>query len=71
MELLINVSTKVTLWVIFFPLGLQKKIFNPTMQICLLDGIVGVTSLYPILMPLVQSFGDLSLKRAFSCCFLV
>jgi hypothetical protein len=33
------------------------KIFNPTMQICSLDGIVGVTSLNPILMPLVQSFG--------------
>jgi hypothetical protein len=46
-----------------FPLELQMKIFNPTMQICFLSGIVGVTSLNPILIPHVQSLGDLSLER--------
>jgi hypothetical protein len=46
------------------------KIFNPTMQICFLDVIVGVTSLDPILVHLVQSFGDLSLKRAIPMSFV-
>jgi hypothetical protein len=40
------------------------KISNPTMHICFLYGIVGVTSVNPISVPLVQSLGDLSLKRA-------
>jgi hypothetical protein len=34
------------------------------MQICFLNGIVGVTSLDPIMVPLVQSLGDLLLECA-------
>jgi hypothetical protein len=47
------------------------KVFNSTKHICFLDEIVGVTSLDPILVPLVQSLGDLLLERAFLMCIPV
>jgi hypothetical protein len=39
------------------------KIFNPTMQICFRGRIGKVTPLNPILIPPVQSLGDLLLER--------
>jgi hypothetical protein len=50
----------------FFYSELQIKIFNPTTWICFFDGIVGVISLNPILIPLVQSLRDLSLRARHS-----
>jgi hypothetical protein len=45
------------------------EIFNPTMCIFFFNEIVEATSLNPILIPLVQSHGDLSLERALSNLF--
>jgi hypothetical protein len=47
----------------FFSSECWMEIFNPTTWIFFFDGIVGVTSLNPTLVPLVQSLGDLSLER--------
>jgi hypothetical protein len=44
-------------------------IFNPSTWIFFFEGIVGVTPLNPILIPLVQSFGDLSSERVLPMLF--
>jgi hypothetical protein len=47
----------------FFPSELRMKVFSPTTWICCFDKIVGVTSINPTMVPLVQIIGDLSLER--------
>jgi hypothetical protein len=43
--------------------------FKPTTWIFFSEGIVGATSLRPISITLILSFGDYSLKRVLQCCF--
>jgi hypothetical protein len=53
----------------FSYLELWREMFHPTTLIFFFEGIVGATSLNPILIPLVQSLGDLSLERVLSILF--
>jgi hypothetical protein len=45
------------------------EIFNPTTWIFFFEGIVGITPLNPILIPLVQSLGDSSLVQVYLMLF--
>jgi hypothetical protein len=58
----------VPLWTIYFPRNAEWR-FQPY-HVDFFDGIVGANSLGLISIPLIPSFGDLSLERVFAMLFV-